>query len=332
MSLTICLPHWKRFDIERADLLSTVTTSNPSLSEGGPNHLVLQLRGTAEETAADARKIVAFYARRGWAPMFKRLIADGGKVVDLRSLGAFVASWERMAPVEKVLGRHVREGKVVVKVWGWFGKLTAKGGVPLRPLSELNDSKGRNTSFRAGLDSEEQLNRVQAALDSLAVRKTKDYVCRIVRLTDMHDPLLREYNVKTVDGMLKVTLPLGKRWTVDIIHPSLKDLRIAVSAEIQPTSPPPGLVEAATEIFDNPNDSTLTRTYGGRYTNSPYHGATSRRKVKYVSQDVSYMLVEDYREGDVYYDVWVKANKGLNLAKGFKVVGEELMALRSLLL
>jgi hypothetical protein len=56
-------------------------------------------------------------------------------------------------------------------------------------------------------------------------------------------------------------------------------------------------IEAATEIFQNPDDDTTFHAFCGRYMNSPYHGAASRRKIKYVPGDDSYMLAIDHREG-----------------------------------
>jgi hypothetical protein len=151
----------------------------------------------------------------------------------------------------------------------------------------------------------------------------------------MNDPYLREYNIKKVEGNpnVKVTQPLGKRWVVDTIYGGdALDIRLAVSAEVQPYSPPDGLVEAAKGIFKSPSSDTSARIYGARrYTNSPYQGPTCRWKRKFEGQDVSYMVVVDYRKDGSYHDIWVKAKKHLTMSQGVKAVARELVDLKDAL-
>jgi len=263
------------------------------------------------------------------------MFLDGGASdsINWSWVGGTIASWDRSTPVERALNRRITEGRVVSKTWGWLGRLQGKGqekgngGLP--SVEELNSNCGRNTMFRAGLDSEEQLERVVDVVSPRATLK-KDYHCSIVRLTDMNDPFLREYNIKKVEGnpAVKVTQPFGKRWVVDTIYGGNSlDVRIAVSAEVQPHSPPEGLVDAANNIFDTPG--TSARLCGARrYTNSPYQGPTTRWKRKYEGRDVSYMVVVDYRKDGSYYDIWVKAKKHLTLAQGVKAVARELVDLK----
>lgn len=324
--LTICAPHWKKFDT------SHPRSYNCTVHEENGR---LRLVGSEADVVAASKVIVSFYARRGWGPRFKRMFLDGGASnINWSWVGGTIASWDRSTPVERALNRKVTEGKVVTKTWGWLGRLQSKGQGDLPTVEELNGTNGRNTTYRAGLDSEEQLQNVIDLVSSRA-SMTKDYHCNIVRLTDLNDPYLREYNIKKVEGSsdVKVTQPLGKRWVVDTIFPGKSlDIRIAVSAEVHPYSPPDGLVEAANGIFDSPGSDTSARIYGARrYTNSPYQGPTRRWKRKFEGREVSYMVVVDYRKDGSYHDIWVKAKKHLTLSQGVKAVARELVDLKDAL-
>jgi hypothetical protein len=328
-SLTICAPHWKKFDANRP------RSDNCTVHEENGR---LRLVGSEADVLAASKVIVSFYARRGWGPRFKRMFLDGGMSggINWSWVGGTIASWDRSTPVERALNRKVTEGKVVSKTWGWLGRLQGKEQGDVPSMEELNGTNGRNTTFRAGLDSEEQLQKLVDVVSNRATL-TKDYHCNIVRLTDMNDPFLREYNIKKVEGRpdVKVTQPLGKRWVVDTLcgGGDAVDIRIAVSAEVQPYSPPDGLVDAAISIFNSPpGTDTSANIYGARrYTNSPYHGPTRRWKRKYDGRDVSYMVVVDYRKDGSYHDAWVKAKKHLTMAQGVKAVARELVDLKDAL-